>query len=94
MKLRRYTLPAHGDLRERGILLIEPDDPEELVPLGAGEIGAIPGAEIDAALEPSAISISWMGSLPPPPTLIITDLCMARAFAEWRRTVQTERRKE
>ncbi len=32
MKLRRYAFPFDGDLEERGILLVEPDDPEELTP--------------------------------------------------------------
>ena len=95
MKLRHYQRSLSDDADESGVMLVEPDDPEELVPLGAGEIGAISGAEIDAALEPSAISISWAGSEPTPmiEVVTLTEFCVAEAIAEWARAFQKERDK-
>jgi hypothetical protein len=64
MKLRRYSLPFDGDLEERGVLLVEPDDPEELVQLSTDDAEAMEDLLIEAdavvdAIAP-ALTFGWV----------------------------------
>ena len=57
MRLRAYPRSLRDDNDDSGVMLVEPDDPEELVPLGAGELGAIAGAAAGASLDPLAVGV-------------------------------------
>ena len=56
MRLRAYPRSLRDD-EEHSVILVMPDDPEELVPLGAGDSGALAGASYGARVDPSAVGV-------------------------------------